>query len=118
MALTWSPQTFTLGMLTSSTNTTILFPPAGPKVRPCRFSTEPSMLIWKILGVVRLLKVMVLLLIWSGFSLLRNWFTVAVLAVPGPPTWFQIELWRESLFDLRLVFERIICTEHLVCTKH
>lgn len=91
MALTWSPHTFTLGMLTSSTKTTILFPPGGPKVRPCRFSTEPSMLIWKILGVVRLLKVMVLLLIWSGFSLLRNWFTVAVLAVPGPPTWFQTE---------------------------
>ena len=38
---TWSPHSFTAGMLISSTNTVSFLPPTGPYVRPWRFSTQP-----------------------------------------------------------------------------
>lgn len=73
-------------MLMSSIKTAIFLPPAGPYVFPCRFSTDPSMASWKMLGVVRLLNVMLLLVCVSGFSLPMYWATMVVFAVPGPPT--------------------------------
>ena len=61
-------------------------PPGGPKVRPCRFSTLPSTLNWKMLGVVSDENVIDLDVISSGFSLPMNCCTTVVFAVPGPPT--------------------------------
>lgn len=84
--VTWSPQSLYAGMEMSSMKTIIFFPPGGPKVRPWRFSTDPSTENWKMLGVVRDEKVMALLVISSGLSALVNCITTVVLAVPGPPT--------------------------------
>ncbi len=66
--VTWSPQSLMVGMLMSSTNTTMLLPPGGPKVRPWRFSTAPSMDTWKIWGVVTDEKVSVLEAVASGLN--------------------------------------------------
>mmetsp|Transcript_11983 Transcript_11983/g.37931 ORF Transcript_11983/g.37931 Transcript_11983/m.37931 type:complete len:214 (-) Transcript_11983:471-1112(-) len=84
--VTWSPHSLMLGIEMSSTNTAICLPPGGPKVRPWRFSTEPSTDIWKMPGVVREEKVMVLLAMISGLKDAMNCMMVLVLAVPGPPT--------------------------------
>ena len=45
------------GIEMSSMNTVIFLPPAGPNVRPWRFSTLASIVVWKMPGVVRLEKV-------------------------------------------------------------
>mmetsp|Transcript_13331 Transcript_13331/g.21688 ORF Transcript_13331/g.21688 Transcript_13331/m.21688 type:complete len:222 (+) Transcript_13331:3272-3937(+) len=84
--VTWSPQSFIDGMEMSSTNTRSFFPPGGPKMRPWRFSTAPSTVNWKMLGVVRLEKVIALDTITSGSNESIKDLIVVVFAVPGPPT--------------------------------
>ena len=42
----WSPQSLMSGIEMSSMKTHMRLPPGGPKVLPCRFSTEPSMERW------------------------------------------------------------------------
>mmetsp|Transcript_9300 Transcript_9300/g.39098 ORF Transcript_9300/g.39098 Transcript_9300/m.39098 type:complete len:288 (+) Transcript_9300:5994-6857(+) len=84
--VTWSPQSFIAGMEMSSTNTSSFFPPGGPNVLPCLFSTLASTVNWNTEGVVRLEKVIERLAITSGSKLLMNCLIVVVFAVPGPPT--------------------------------
>mmetsp|Transcript_7533 Transcript_7533/g.28303 ORF Transcript_7533/g.28303 Transcript_7533/m.28303 type:complete len:258 (+) Transcript_7533:7400-8173(+) len=84
--VTWSPQSFIAGMEMSSTKTSSFFPPAGPKVRPWRFSTEASTVNWNTLGVVSEEKVIDRLAITSGSKERMKDLIVVVFAVPGPPT--------------------------------
>mmetsp|Transcript_12389 Transcript_12389/g.29150 ORF Transcript_12389/g.29150 Transcript_12389/m.29150 type:complete len:222 (+) Transcript_12389:2074-2739(+) len=82
----WSPQVLISGILTSSMKMTIFLPPGGPKVRPCRFSTHPSMVRWKMTGVVALEKDSFLKPVVVGSCLPSTDRMMLVLAVPGPPT--------------------------------
>mmetsp|Transcript_17131 Transcript_17131/g.34751 ORF Transcript_17131/g.34751 Transcript_17131/m.34751 type:complete len:259 (+) Transcript_17131:539-1315(+) len=82
----WSPQVLISGIETSSMKTTIFLPPGGPKVRPCRFSTHPSMVRWKMMGVVADEKDSFLMAVVEGSCLPSTDRMILVLAVPGPPT--------------------------------
>ncbi len=46
--VTWSPHSFIAGMEMSSMKMNIFFPPGGPYVLPCRFSTEASTASWNV----------------------------------------------------------------------
>eukprot|EP00961_Rhodomonas_salina_P295559 3935570-Rhodomonas_salina.1 len=62
-----------------------LFPPGGPNVLPCRFSTTLSSVRWKISGVVTNENGTILVVHWSRLRPWMNCIIVAVLDTPGAP---------------------------------
>mmetsp|Transcript_17846 Transcript_17846/g.51941 ORF Transcript_17846/g.51941 Transcript_17846/m.51941 type:complete len:211 (-) Transcript_17846:1213-1845(-) len=90
----WSPQLLISGIEISSTKTSMLFPPGGPKVLPWRFSTEPSTVLWKMSGVVAAENEIFFASTDDWSCLARTWRMDVVFAVPGPPM-SSTARWRE-----------------------